>query len=408
MPRGTGTAGGLRQSKFVQNLLRLKYTSPPGVFLISDYSSAYYCHLFFGLLEPELAYITANFAYNVLQALQTLEEVWSRLVKDIRYGRIDESLELDASTWEELQSYLKPNPARAEALKTEFEKGFKAILPRIWPQLSHIQCITTGSMQLYQEKLQFYAGDIPIYSHGYGASESWVGVNLEPEKQPPGYVITPHAAFFEFIPMDQVDIDTPTTLDLTSLSVGESYEIVVTTVAGLYRYRLGDVVKCIGYYNQSPIVEFLYRQGSLLSFFGERVTENTVFTALTEAIKILGDGCQIVDYTTRMEFSSRPWRYVIYVEVSKTFEAPPDLKQCQVRIEQFIYEVNETYLELRQANSIGSLELKLVKNGTFESLKNQILLQGASETQFKMPRLLRNSALTEFLETMVMWRSLLR
>ncbi len=190
--------------------------------------------------------------------------------------------------------------------------------------------------------------------------------------------------------------------------MGESYEIVVTTVAGLYRYRLGDVVKCLGYYNQSPIVEFLYRQGSLLDFFGERVTENTVFAALTKAIEILGNDCQIVDYTTRMEFSQQPWRYAIYVELTQPFETTPDLQQCQVRMEQFIYEMNKTYLELRQANSIGSLELKLVKNGTFESLKNQILLQGASETQFKMPRLLKNLALTDFLETMVMWRSPLR
>ncbi len=189
VPRGTGSSGGLKQSKFVQNLLRLKYTSPPSVFLISDYRIAYYCHLLFGLLEPKLAYITANFASNVLQALQTLEKMWQQLVNDIQSGQIDQSLALDASIREELQSYLNINSARAEALKTEFEKGFKAILPRIWPQLSHIQCITTGSMQLYKEKLQFYAGDIPIYSHGYGASESWVGVNLEPEKEPAGYLI---------------------------------------------------------------------------------------------------------------------------------------------------------------------------------------------------------------------------
>ncbi len=334
--------------------------------------------------------------------------MWSQLINDIQSGQIDESLVLDASIRQELQSCLQPNPARAEVLKNEFQQGFKGILPRIWPQLSHIQCVTTGSMQLYQEKLQFYAGNIPIYTPGYGASESWVGVNLEPEKQPPGYAIAPHAAFFEFIPVSEIDTDKPTTLDLTSLSVGESYEIVVTTVAGLYRYRLGDVVRCVGYYNQTPIVEFLYRQGSLLNFYYEKVTENTVLAALTKASEILGNDCQIVDYTTRMEFSQQPWRYAIYVELTQPFETTPDLQQCQVRMEQFIYEMNKTYLELRQANSIGSLELKLVKNGTFESLKNQILLQGASETQFKMPRLLKNLALTDFLETMVMWRSPLR
>ena len=405
IPLGTGTSGGLKQSKFVQNLLRLKYTSPPTVVLISDYKIAYYCHWLFGLLEPDLGYIAANFASNVLQALQTLETMWPQLIHDIQVGQIDESLGLDASIREELQSCLQPNPARAETLKDEFEQGFEGILSRIWPQLTYIQCVTTGSMQLYQQNLQFYAGDIPIYSPGYGASESWVGVNLEPEKQPPGYVITPHAAFFEFIPAGEIDADTPTTLDLTSLSVGESYEIVVTTVAGLYRYRLGDVVKCIGYYNQSPIIEFLYRQGSLLNFYYEKVTENTVLAALTEAIKILGNDCQIVDYTTRMEFAQQPWRYVIYVEVSQIFETLPDLKQCQVKMEQLICDMNKTYLELRQANSIGLLEFKLVKNGAFERLKNQIILQGASETQFKMPRLVKNSTLTDFLETVVIARS---
>ena len=405
IPRGTGTSGGLRQSKFVHNLLRLKYTSPPSVFLISNYKIAYYCHLLFGLLETNLSYIGANFASNVLQALQILEKVWPQLVNDIHSGQIEQSLVIDASIREELHSYLKPNIARAEILRIEFEKGFQGILPRIWPQLTHIQCITTGSMQIYQDNLQFYAGDIPIYTHGYGASESWVGVNLEPEKQPPGYVITPHSAFFEFIPVSDVDANTPNAVDLTSLSVGESYEIVVTTLAGLYRYRLGDVVKCIGYYHQTPIVEFLYRQGSLLNLNGEKVSENTILTALTDAIKILGNGCQIVDYTTKMEFSNHPWRYVIYLEVSPIFVSPPNLKLCQEKMEQAIYDLNENYLRLRQVNSIGPLELKLVKNGAFESLKNQMIGQGTSATQFKMPRLLKNLALTGFLETMVVWRS---
>ncbi|MDJ0706553.1 MAG: GH3 auxin-responsive promoter family protein [Leptolyngbyaceae cyanobacterium MO_188.B28] len=135
------------------------------------------------------------------------------------------------------------------------------------------------------------------------------------------------------------------------------------------------------------------------------VTENTVLAALTEAIKVLGNDCQIVDYTTRMEFAQQPWRYVIYSEVSQTFETLPDLTQCQVRMEQIIYEMNKTYLELRQANSIGSLEFKLVENGAFERLKNKIISQGGSETQFKMPRLVKKSTFTDFLEMRVIGSS---
>ncbi|NEQ09360.1 MAG: GH3 auxin-responsive promoter family protein, partial [Moorea sp. SIO4E2] len=401
IPRGAGSSGGIKQSKFIQTIIRLKYTSPPSVFLISDYRSAYYCHLLFGLLEQDLAYIMGNFAYNLLQGLQTLEKEWQQLVNDIQYGRIDQSLELDASTRDDLQNLLKPNPDRAQVLRTEFEKGFEGILPRIFPKLSYIQCITTGSMQLYKESLQVYTGDLPIYSPGYGASEAWIGINLEPQKEPPAYVITPSSAFFEFIRISEVDGDAPTTVDLTSLAVGESYEIVVTTVAGLYRYRLGDVVKCLGYYNQSPSVEFLYRNGSLLDFYGERVPENIVFAALIEGINSLGDDCQLVDYTTAMMYSISPWRYVIYVEVSKPLASLPDFKICQTKMEQFIYDQYPAYRNLRDKNRLGQLELKLVKTDTFKMLKNKILAQGTSHAQFKMPRLLKTSELVEFIESVL-------
>ncbi|NEQ09962.1 MAG: GH3 auxin-responsive promoter family protein, partial [Moorea sp. SIO4E2] len=35
IPRGAGSSGGIKQSKFIQTIIRLKYTSPPSVFLIS-------------------------------------------------------------------------------------------------------------------------------------------------------------------------------------------------------------------------------------------------------------------------------------------------------------------------------------------------------------------------------------
>lgn len=95
----------------------------------------------------------------------------------------------------------------------------------------------------------------------------------------------------------------------------------------------------------------------------------------------------------------------MYVEVSKTLEAPPDLKLCQDKIEQFIYGVNETYKEFRQANSIGSPEVKLLQTDTFKMLKNKLLLKGTSDSQFKMPRLLKNSDSVDFLESMVIYQS---
>jgi len=401
IPKGTGTSGGIKQSKLTRNVIRLKFSSPTTLFLISDYTVAYYCHLLFGLLEPNLNYISANFASNVLQGLQILEQSWKQLVNDIELGEIDSSLDLDPSIRQELEQLLEPNPERASVLKQEFVKGFEGILPRIWPQLCYIQCITTGTMQIYQERLNLYAGGLPIYSHGYGASEAWIGVNLDPQRNPPAYVITPHAAFFEFIPVSEIDSNSPTTLTLTSLNVGESYEIVVTNVAGLYRYRLGDIIKCVGYYHQSPMVEFLYRQGSLLNFEYEKVSEHTILIALKEGINMMGETVKLVDYTTTMAFSFRPWRYVIYAEISPTPEKVTSLDVCRNQIDQSIGHANETYWKLRDANAIGMPEIKLLKTGSFEQLKRKILQNQSSEAQFKMPRLLKDSNLVNFLENQV-------
>ena len=402
IPRGTGTSGGLRQSKIVQKIISLNFSSPPSVLLIPDYQTAYYCHLLFALFtNQQISYISANFASNVLEAIQLLEEQWQQLLEDIEHGQIYQNLNLDSSLRNELESILEPNPVLAQKLRIEFEKGFENIVPRIWPQLSYAGCITTGSMELYKEKLKFYFGDVQLYSHGYGASESWIGVNLRPERETPAYVITPHAAFFEFIPVEEIDLASPSTVDLSSLEIGKNYEVVVTTVAGLYRYRLGDIVKCVDYYNQSPMVEFLYRRGSLLNIAGEKVSENEIFIALTETLKNLGNESQIVDYTTRIDLSSSPFRYVLYIELSQEFEVLPDLELFQNKIDDILLSLNILYLNFRESKSIEKPQIKLVKQNTFKSLKQKILSRGSSESQFKMPRLLKEQILIDYIESLV-------
>ncbi len=46
---------------------------------------------------------------------------------------------------------------------------------------------------------------------------------------------------------------------MDELTVGESYELVLTNMDGLYRFRFGDVIKVVGFYNKSPIVEVQFR-----------------------------------------------------------------------------------------------------------------------------------------------------
>ena len=53
--------------------------------------------------------------------------------------------------------------------------------------------------------------------------------------------------------------DQPDTLFLDEVEREEMYELVITTSSGFFRYRFGDVVKVVDFYNSCPVVEFMYR-----------------------------------------------------------------------------------------------------------------------------------------------------
>ena len=51
----------------------------------------------------------------------------------------------------------------------------------------------------------------------------------------------------------------PDTMFMDEVELGALYELVITTASGFFRYRFGDVIKVVDYYNNCPVVEFMYR-----------------------------------------------------------------------------------------------------------------------------------------------------
>ena len=72
------------------------------------------------------------------------------------------------------------------------------------------------------------------------------GVNKWLHSRVSAYSLLTSQVFFEFIPLVNTDSNEPkTTLLAKEIKVGEMYEIIVTTPGGLYRYRMGDIVKVL-------------------------------------------------------------------------------------------------------------------------------------------------------------------
>ncbi|XP_039126770.1 probable indole-3-acetic acid-amido synthetase GH3.6 [Dioscorea cayenensis subsp. rotundata] len=237
--------------------------SPPAVILGSDNYQQMYCHLLCGLhCSASIDAIRAPYAVGLIRAIHLLESKWEQLCNDIEFGFLSSEFITDSSMREAVQELLGgPRPEIAKAIRGFCSKGkWEGVLRELWPEARYIACVTTGSMEQYYLKLRYYAGGIPILCGDYFSSECSVGININRLSPPEStsFVIIPTTAYFEFLPFrPETPLETNETVDISGVEIGELYEIVVTTYRGLYRYRLGDIVKVIGFYNSSPEVKFI-------------------------------------------------------------------------------------------------------------------------------------------------------
>ncbi len=391
IPTGAATSGGARSMKKV---LPYFWTSPPEVLAIPEQNTANYLHLLFALTEQNLTYMMSPFSSGIVQLFGVLSQKGSQLAEDIIQGHISRELYLDPELKVFLEQKLKANPQRGSEIQKELERGMEGIATRLWPELSYVSCVCGGSFSIYEDKLKYFIGNTPIYSAIYGATEALIG--LAPEVNQPTYVIAPRAAYFEFIPFEDSDLENPSTFDLDQLQVGQAYEIVVTTWAGLYRYRLGDIIKVAGIYNTSPIVEFICRKGQLLNLTGEKTSEAAVQQALSMALK--DSHTAIEDYTTTLDLGTTTGHYNFYLEISPEQRDFMEISTFRNTLESCLTQANPRYGAGVEGNRISPCEVKLVQDGTFQKVRQELIKRGASVTQVKIPRLIRDQYLISILE----------
>src|SRR5260370_29159700 len=97
--------------------------------------------------------------------------------------------------------------------------------------------------------------------------------------------ITSH--YYEFIPESEGDSPNPTVLGAHELQEGGRYFILLTTAYGLYRYHIHDLVRVAGFFNKTPLIEFLSKGAHFSSLTGEKLSEYQVTQAMTQLLREL-------------------------------------------------------------------------------------------------------------------------
>ncbi|KAH7445180.1 hypothetical protein KP509_02G111200 [Ceratopteris richardii] len=434
---GTATTHMIRDNAFSQRQsgYNLAPCSPLDVVLGSDCHQVMYCHLLLGLLHCEtVEVVSAPFAYTIVEALRSLQADWKTLCHDLRTGTINRAKVKDEALHASVDRAFTANPTLSDSLFAKFESlsttGWGGVIQLLWPRCKYVLSIMTGAMEAYVEKLSHFAGQkLPLVSADYAATEGWIGANIDPRSSPPSsvsFTVLPNLAYFEFIPLKRSSIGTHThsssaayeegnPVRMIDVKIGQEYEIVMTTHWGLYRYRLGDVVRVTGFYNKVPQLAYVCRKNVLLNINIDKVTETDLKAAVNAAAMRLGEATgeaiKVVDYTSYADKRVAPGHYVIFWELDldvnkwnercrlqacagaesiseghivSESELLRHLADCATTIDNAFVEPG--YVTSRKMNTIGALELRVVMRGTFAVLLERFLSRGAAITQYKTPR----------------------
>ena len=345
-----------------------------------------YCMYRFALQDPDATFFfSVFFSVNVSQ-LAYLKKNWRVIVDDIEKGGISEKIDLTPEARAHYLKYAKADPARAAYLRAQFEKGFDSTLfRRLWPNLAVICGIGNASFKSAAEHIRSVAGDIPFDFSIYGASEGLVAACYELENTDMQLLVD--SCFYEFVPFGEEE---ERYLTLDQVEVGQKYELLITTFAGLYRYRLKDVIEVKGFRGKCPLISFVYRKGQMFNIAGEKFSEEDARTTMEMFEK--AHGVEIEHWLFYQDESVQPNRYALIVES----DADVDWDAAVDEIEELIGRCNKRYPGQRAKFYIDRLVIRHQIPGTHDAWAARCIEKGASASQVKPVHSLDNPEKREF------------
>jgi len=400
-----------------------------------DFETSAFVQLVFGLSIVDLYSYTVNFAPSFIHSLKIIEKYFEEISLcissvDFQYSSLIEENITDCKLKSKLNVALNEvtmeyggltyRKERSEHIRKECAKKDRSgLLHRLWPNLIYASTVLGSSFEMYKNEIEKYCGDklplinLPYYLASEGAFGFIASISTDE------YFLSAEHAFFEFIKEEDILETQPQTVLLSEIEAGHRYELVVTTEAGLVRYRMGDVIHCTRFLCRDdddlvplpsqpseipriPLISMAYRIGSLLNVIGEKTTEEHVLYALQTTIfhwKQFGINFQLADFASFTKLDAFPVHYVIFFELLGEYEQiiadrsnEITQRNIDLQTEEHLRQANDFYDIMRDAGRLGPVSCILVRHGTFSIFHEKIFsTAGVGPLQVKGHRLLRQT-----------------
>jgi hypothetical protein len=275
-------------------------------------------------------------------------------------------------------------------LNNVLETTGKGNLFEVWPNL---EVYFHGGVN-FDPYIEQYNAILPKenfrYYEIYNASEGFFAIqdrNANKEL----LLMLDYGIFYEFIPMDNYGSPSEKIIPLSDVEVDKNYAIVITTNAGLWRYKIGDTVR---FTSINPFrIKVTGRTKHHINVFGEELIIENAEVALKEASKYTQ--CEIVDYTAAPIFMEG--REKGAHEWIIEFKNPPkDFNAFTTSLDKALMNANSDYEAKRFNNTtLNAPKVHIARQKLFyDWLKGKDKLGG----QHKVPRL---SNTRDFLEELL-------
>jgi hypothetical protein len=199
--------------------------------------------------------------------------------------------------------------------------------------------------------------------------------------------------FFEFVPFDEKNfdangeiIDQPTTLMIHEVEEGKDYAILISTVAGAWRYLIGDTVRFVDKENAEIIITG--RTKHFLSLVGEHLSVDN----MNKAIQLVGEelNISIPEYCVAGFPSDSFFGHHWFVACNELV----DENLLMQKIDEKLMQLNDDYAVERKS-ALKEVRLSLLSEKTFLLFLES---KGKIGGQHKFPRVLKGNVLNDWLQ----------
>jgi hypothetical protein len=364
-------------------LIRTTYCMPPSGSRIKDVESKYYVALR-SSVHKNLGTIIAANPSTILNMVRLGDRERETLIRDLYDGTLSTKWDVPADVRKELRfrMSIRRKGASRRLEKTAAESG--RLLPKdYWPNLEFLSNWMGGTMRAYLAGYPEFFGEKPVRDVGLIASEGRMTIPIE-DGTPAGVLDVRHH-YFEFIPEEEAEKADPQVVEAADLIEGGNYFILLTTAGGLYRYNIFDLVRCVGFHGEAPVIEFLNKGAHFSSLTGEKLSEHQVISAVDAAQRAAG--VQLRSYLLLPVWGDPP-SYGLLVETS---DLPDDAAAARLdaAVEGQLRALNMEYATKRDTLRLGPVRTIRMKDGAWAEFQRQRLARsGGKVEQYKQPHLI--------------------